>query len=176
MKLKYTLGLLFSLSILYCSNLVFASDLMAEMGIQSPKIRHDAPSFSLQDLDGKSVSLADFQGKLILLNFWASWCTPCLEEMPAMQAAWEKYSEQGFVILAIAGDRGNSKAVRKFVSKLNLTFPVLLDPDGDVRNDYEVMALPTSYIIGRDGKIAGRVTRSKDWASEKADALIESML
>ncbi len=153
-----------------------AADPFADMDVRTPRIRLDAPSFTLPDLDGRPVRLSDFRGKVVLLNFWATWCAPCLEEMPDMQALWEQRREEGFVILAVAADRGSRGPVAAFTRKLALTFPVLLDPDGDVRNRYEVAALPMSYLIGRDGRISGRVIGSKAWASREAFTLIDHLL
>ncbi|VAX09940.1 hypothetical protein MNBD_GAMMA26-1478 [hydrothermal vent metagenome] len=158
------------------SNTAFAVDPFADMGVTIPKIRMEAPNFTLPDLDGHEVQLSDFKGKVVLLNFWATWCIPCREEMPDMQSLWEQTKDQGFVILAVAADRGDKEQVEAFTQKLALTFPILLDPSGDVRNRYEVAALPMSYLIGRDGKISGRVIGSKAWASKKALALIGHLL
>jgi peroxiredoxin len=149
---------------------------MSEFGFKVPKTQQMAPGFSLENIKDGQNTLKDYAGKLVLLNFWATWCPICLEEMPAMQTLWEKYQSKGFVIVAVAADRGNRKGITKMADQLKVDFPVLHDPDGDVRNNYEVTALPMSYLISRDGKILGRIYGGKDWASPEAFAIIESLL
>ncbi len=167
---------LIALIVLLGGKSAFAADPFVGMDVKTPRTRIEAPAFTLPDIDGQQVRLSDFKGKVVLLNFWATWCAPCLEEMPDMQLLWEKSREEGFVILAVAADRGSKEQVVAFAQELALTFPVLLDPDGNVRNRYEVAALPMSYLIGRDGKISGRVIGSKAWASQEAFTLIDHLL
>ena len=93
-----------------------------------------------------------------------------------MQRLWEGYRKQGLVIVAVAADRGDAEHVASFVDKLGLTYPILLDPTGTVRNRYEVVGLPMSYLIGRDGKISGRVIGTTKWDSPQAFALVEHLL
>ncbi len=153
-----------------------ATDPFTELGVDVPKVRLPAPAFTLSRLKDGEARLKDYKGKVVLLNFWATWCAPCREEMPAMQRLWERYRAQGFVIIAIAADRGSRKPVVSFVDKLALSYPVLLDPEGDVRNRYEVVGLPMSYLIGRDGKISGRLIGSREWDSPEADAVVTTLL
>jgi len=147
-----------------------------DSSISKPQVRVEAPAFTLTSLDEGETALLDFKGKVILLNFWATWCAPCVEEMPAMERLWQRLKEKGFVIVALAGDRGNPKAVRKFSKKHNITFPVLLDRTGDVRRAYEVTGLPTSYIIARDGKISGKVIGIREWDSTESLKFFETLL
>ncbi len=144
--------------------------------ITSPKQRLMAPAFQLPDLSAARVSLEDFRGKVVLAHFWATFCVPCLHEIPGLEALWQEYHEQGLVILGIAADRGSVEVVRDFSEKTGVTFPVLHDADGLVRNRYEVVALPMSYVIGRDGRISGRVIGSRDWNSPEGRRVIEAML
>jgi cytochrome c biogenesis protein CcmG/thiol:disulfide interchange protein DsbE len=160
-----------------------AADVYSDMGVVTPKTRVEAPEFTLQTLQKKNLRLADFRGKVVLLNFWATWCEPCRKEMPSMQKLWEEYKDRDFVILAVAGDRGVSlfssmtrKNIAKFVDKLGLTYPVVWDSEGAVRSRYAVSSLPWTYLIGRDGKISGKVAGDRDWASPEARALIEHLL
>jgi len=153
-----------------------AADPFSALGVTTPKVRLNAPPFSLTRLGGGTADLTDFAGKVVLLNFWATWCPPCREEMPAMQRLWERYRKQGLVIVAVAADQDNGKQVASFVDKLGLNYPILLDPEGKARNRYEVVGLPMSYLIGRDGKISGRVIGIKSWDSPQAFALVEHML
>jgi len=152
------------------------ADPFAALGIDTPKVRLPAPQFNLATLDGDNKRLSDYQGKVILLNFWATWCAPCREEMPGMQTLYKKYKDQGLVIAAVSADQGKVENVESFANKLALTFPILMDANGDVRNRYEVVGLPMSYLIGRDGKMSGRIIGIKAWDSPEAFALIEHLL
>ena len=150
----------------------YGEDLFDAMGVIRPKVRLEAPGFTLASLAGGEASLSDFKGKVVLLSFWATWCKPCRKEMPAMERLWQELGGEGLVIVAVASDRGSFKKVErrvgKFIRELGVTFPVLLDPAGEVRRSYEVMGLPTSYIIGRDGKFRGKVMGEREWDGEAA--------
>jgi peroxiredoxin len=156
----------------------YAEDLFSGLGVIRPKVRVEAPPFTLASLGGGERSLEDFEGKVILLNFWATHCEPCREEMPAMERLWKELKDRGLVIIAVAGDRGfwSKSRVEKFIKTLGVTFPVLLDPRGDVRRTYEVAVLPTSYLIGKDGKFLGKVVGERRWDGSEAFELVESLL
>ena len=118
----------------------------------APQVGKQAPDFQLPNLEGRSISLSDFQGKPILLNFWATWCGPCRHEMPFIQAIFEEQSNNGLVMLAI--DIGEpAPAVNNFLQSNNFSFPVLLDTDRDVAQDYNIRAIPTTFFIDKDGII-----------------------
>ena len=155
---------------------VHAADPFGALDVERPRQRVAAPDFRLPTLDGNEVRLSQYRGKVILLNFWATWCRPCREEMPSLQKLWAQFRGQDFVILAVAADRGNPRTVARFAAELNLDFPILLDPAGEVRRHYEVYGLPMTYLIGRDGRISGRAPASRDWHSPAARALIEQLL
>lgn len=138
--------------------------------------RPAAPPFRLPNLVGAEVHLADYRGKIVLLNFWATWCMPCRQEMPAMEKLWQRYRDQGLVILAVASDEGGESRVRAFVRRLQLSFPVLLDADSRASDGYQVSGIPVSYLIDREGRIAGKISGSKDWMSEPAMARVEQLL
>ncbi len=162
--------------LLFGNALYGAEDPFAKMGVIRPKKRLIAPDFTLKGLDGIKKSLIDFRGKVILLNFWATWCPPCRQEMPDMEKLYRNFKDRGFVIIAVAANALSAKRVKSFVKKLGLTFPVFLDPDGHVRNNYEVMAMPMSYIIGKDGKISGRIIGGRKWSSVEANLLIKHLI
>lgn len=145
--------------------------------VELPEERLPAPDFSLERLsDAKQSSLSDYRGKVVVLNFWATWCAPCQEEMPVMQQLWERYRLHGFEIIAVAADRRGRKSVAPFIEAHGFEYPALLDSDGAVRNRYEVVGLPMSYLIGRDGKISGRIIGIIDWNSPEAYQTIEQLL
>jgi len=120
--------------------------------LAAPQAGSKAPDFTLADLDAESVSLSDLRGGPVLVNFWATWCRPCLSEMPHIQQAFEQWGSQGPVILAI--NLGESRsAVRRFAQEQKLSFPILLDSDRKVGRDYQVSAIPTTFLIDKEGKI-----------------------
>lgn len=126
-----------------------------------------APDFTLKTLDGSELSLSQFRGQPVLINFWASWCPPCRLEMPELVRAFEAHQSEGFIILAVDLTFQDSITdVRAFVDEFNMTFPVVLDETGEVTNSvYRLRGLPTSVFIGRDGKIKrvhiGAMTREQ---------------
>jgi cytochrome c biogenesis protein CcmG, thiol:disulfide interchange protein DsbE len=111
---------------------------------------HPAPALALPALDGSMMTLADLKGRVVLINVWASWCSPCRAEMPAIQAAYDQYREQGFTVLAV-NLQEDPTTVREFMREFNLTFPALLDRDGQASGLYRASALPSSYFIDRRG-------------------------
>ena len=141
-----------------------------------PRQRLKAPAFLLQDLNGNDISLEAYRDKVVLVHFWATFCVPCLGEMPLLESLWQEYGGDGLVVLGIAGDRGSTEIVREFTAKTGVSFPVVHDTDGRVRNRYEVAALPTSYLVGRDGKISGRAVGTRSWDEPGGRALIETLL
>lgn len=118
-----------------------------------------APDFELVTLDGDKVKLSDYQGKKILLNFWASWCGPCRAEMPDMEKL-HKEGREDFVILAVNATQTerSKESPAEFIKELGLTFPTVLDEKGEVSKTYQVIALPTSYFIDSEGKIGDKYT------------------
>jgi peroxiredoxin len=147
-----------------------------EFEMSFPRQRLPAPAFTLSDPENSPYSLDEYRGKVILLHFWATFCAPCLEEMPALETLWQRYRERGLVVLAIAADRGDSRVVSDFAVNTGVSFPVLLDPDGVVRNRYEVVALPMSYLVGRDGRFSGRIMGTRDWNGPAGREVIETLL
>ena len=119
-----------------------------------PDLRNKpAPSFTLKSLDGKTVSLSDYKGKAVLLNFWATWCGPCKLEMPWLIALQKKYAAQGFTVLGVSEDDPPTKNVSDFATKMGVDYPVLMSDDKLNKAYGGIDYLPTSYYIGRDGKV-----------------------
>jgi len=122
------------------------------MGSRVPAVGMQAEDFRLTDLDGKSQSLSQYRGKIVLVNFWATWCKPCTTEMPAMQTVYDKLREKGFVVLAVNELEDDAK-VRAHIKQYGHTFPVLMDRDNKVANQFGVFGLPVSVFIDREGRI-----------------------
>ena len=149
--------------------------LYASVGVQRINPPFEAEGFTLEDLRGSMVSLKDFQGKVIFLNFWGSWCGPCRIEMPAMELLWQVFQDDDFVILAV-DVKEERDTVSSFIEKNDYTFPVLLDSRGKVANMYEVRAYPTSFLIDWEGKVAGKAVGAREWASKDSFDLIKYLL
>jgi peroxiredoxin len=115
-------------------------------------IGDQAPDFTLPTLSGETVSLDSLKGKVLLLNFWASWCTPCQEELPEFQKFHQKYQDRGFSVVGINIDKRQAKA-EKFVELFGLTFPVVLDPDSATIREYKGRSMPISYLVDQQGVI-----------------------
>jgi len=114
-----------------------------------------ARDFRLEGLDGKDVSLSNFEGKVVLINFWATWCAPCRAEVPDLQAAYEAHQSNGFVVLGVNVEESPA-VVEPFVAEFGMTYPVLLDETGDVLKLYRAIGLPMSLLVDREGLIQAR--------------------
>jgi thiol-disulfide isomerase/thioredoxin len=135
-----------------------------------------APTTAFTDADGKTLSLRDFAGKLVLVNLWATWCGPCRREMPSLERLQTRLGDK-ITILAISEDRGGSKAVASFIAKLGLkAVKTYLDPESAVGRAFKVDGLPTSFLIDRQGRVLGRVEGEAEWDSPKMLAIIDPLL
>ncbi|MGE7922427.1 peroxiredoxin family protein [Viridibacillus arvi] len=162
-KITSALIVIFMIIFMIKANFV-DKDESAESGL---KINDVAPDFQLKNLAGEQVKLSDYRGQKVLLNFWASWCPPCKEEIPYMQKYYEEYGEKSdMVILAVnmtRVEKGSKEKIGQFVEKYKITFPVLLDDeDGKVMKLYDVRLFPTTYIINSEGVITQTVRMSLD--------------
>jgi len=141
-----------------------------------PNIGYTAPDFELADLDGRMHRLSDLRGKVVLLNFWATWCGPCRIEMPTLQALHEDLGGRDLQVLAVAGDLEGERLVRPFMEELGLTFPGLLDASGKVQDLYFVNALPMSFLMDRNGVIVNKLVGFFDWNQPQFRGLVETLL
>lgn len=145
-------------------------------GVIGPQVGQFAPDFSLLDLDGMLRRLSDYRGKVVLLNFWSTWCTPCREEMPSMQRAYERLRKKGFEILAVSLNVEGKPPVEAFMKELKLSFPALLDPKKEAGRLYRIYALPTTFLLEKDGRIAYKLIGVKEWDDPDSLRLLEDLL
>jgi peroxiredoxin len=142
-----------------------------------PEVDFPAPGFSLEIVGGRNiVNLSDYKGKVVLLNFWASWCFPCREEMPSMQELYQIFKDREFEILAVNLDKFGEEKVLSFVSNYGLTFPILLDKELKTAQIYEVRNIPTTYIIDKNGIIKEKIIGEKHWTEPELVNKIETLM
>ena len=127
--------------------------------------------------DGAAVPLEQFADKLVVLNFWATWCTPCTTEMPTLEGLWREYREHGLVVIGVSVDRGAPRAVLEpYIRHHGLTFPILLDPDSRAAGAWRVTGIPATFVVRPGGEVAGMATGAREWNSSEMRALIETLL
>jgi peroxiredoxin len=127
--------------------------------------RRPAPDFALPSLDGKMVSLSDYKGHVVLVNIWATWCPPCVDEMPSMENLYKEFKDENFEILAVSIDALGANAVRPFMKKYNLSFPALLDPEATIKTLYQTTGVPESFIVNKEGILVEKVIGPRNWAA-----------
>jgi peroxiredoxin len=150
------------------------AEAMKELDLVRPSRSKLAEDFSLPTPAGGTFKLAEHRGKVVMVNFWATWCPPCLEEMPAMDRLYRQHRDAGFVLVAVSVD-ADPKKVTPFVTQHKLTFPVGLDPRMDLANAYAVRALPSSFFVGRDGNLAALAIGPRAWDGDAAHSLVEGL-
>jgi peroxiredoxin len=133
------------------------------------------PEFSGVTADGQKVSLAGLSGRVVLLNFWATWCLECRSEMPAFDRLHRELSAQGLAVVGINAREGTS-TIREYAKELGLTFPLILDPKGTINTTYGVIGLPTTFLIGRNGRPVALAVGPREWTSTPARAIIQALL
>lgn len=130
-----------------------------------PALYEMAPEFSLKDLSGKNVRLSDYKGKVVLVNFWASWCPPCKMEIPGFQKVYAAYKDRGFTIVGISTD----DVSQSFIKDMGMTYPVVMADDKVIRDYGNIYSIPTSFLVGRDGRIIKKVMGMYFESSLKSD-------
>ena len=144
-------------------------------GIQPIPEPPQAPEISAKDPDGRRLRLAEFRGKVILVNFFATWCEPCREEMPALERLYKAYREHGFVVLGV-NFREGAGTVRGFLAETKVSFPTVLDENGSVTTAYGIRPLPASFLVGRDGRILWRAFGARPWDARDFRKYLEGVL
>ena len=152
----------------------FKGDIAAFEPLAAPE---PAPELAFTDAEGKPAALADFRGRLVLLNLWATWCAPCIAEMPALDRLQAELGGRGLQVVALSLDRGGANVVRPFYGKQGLAnLGIWLDPKGQAMKTLKPRGLPTTLLIGRDGQVVGRLEGAADWAGPEGRALVEHYL
>ena len=153
-----------------------AQDPVAALSLSRPSPPRPAKEFRVATLDNRQLRLSEFRGKVVFLNFWATWCKPCEEEMPSMERLHQQFKDKGLVVLAISEDAGGATVVAPFLKKHKLTFPVGLDPKTSVAALYGVWGVPATFIIDRRGNRALFANGPREWDGPHAQALFQSLL
>jgi thiol-disulfide isomerase/thioredoxin len=179
------------IAVLVCSGLAaltfFNTDLSAKtdslgtdrlfsiVGVIKVPPTNDPVRINLKDIKGKNISLSDFKGKIVFLNFWTTWCPTCRIEMPSMEKLHQKFKNKDFAIVTV-NLRESASKVKAFFKKFKLTFTALLDSTGEVGASFGIRAIPTSYILDKTGRIIGRVNGPREWDSKAAIALFVNLM
>ncbi len=136
-----------------------------------------APSFQLPDLAAQTQQLADFQGQYVLLNFWATWCVPCVEEMPALEKLYQHLRPYGFTVVAVSTDTVETAKIKAFArDKLAVTFPILRDADQAISKKYGARDLPSTFLLNPKGEVIAAAKGARDWASAQALSYFNELL
>jgi peroxiredoxin len=152
-----------------------AAEYLEALSILPPNTEVQALDFTVESLLGDSESLNDYRGKVIFLNFWATWCGPCRAEVGEIDALHETLKDEDFMIMALSIQE-QKKKVSKFMKSNEIDFPVYLDSDGEVAAMYGVTGIPTTYIIAPDGSIVGRAVGPREWGGRESVALMRSLM
>jgi len=151
------------------------ADLLHELNLITYSRPTMPPDFNGRTADGSDLSLASLKGKVVLLNFWATWCLECRPEMPAFERLHREFSAQGLAVVGINA-REETSTIRKYAKELGLTFPLISDPTGKINSAYGVIGLPTTFLIGRSGRAVALAVGPREWSAKPARALIQALL
>ena len=167
--------LLLTVALWAAASPAWADDPLAAMKIARVPPGTVAAPFELKSLDGKSVQLADMKGKVIVVNFWATWCGPCKQEMPAFERLRQKLDPERFALLTITTDL-QREGIKHFLANLHVQLPVLFDDNQDVSQAYLVRALPTTVLIDGGGTLVGRAVGPREWDAPQSIHLLQSLV
>jgi peroxiredoxin len=152
-------------------------DVFEKAGVVELKEGHRTPELRLPRLDGGTGALADLRDKLVVVNFWATWCQPCTAEMPTLEALWREYRGRGLVVLGVSEDRGAPRPLLDpYVARLGLTFPILLDADQRAAREWRVTSLPATFVVKPGGDAVGLAFGAREWNNAEMRALLGRFL
>jgi len=134
-----------------------------------------APDFTVVADNGRTVSLGNFGGRLLILNFWATWCPPCIQEMPSLDELQKRFKESGVVVLGLSVDK-NEKDYRNLLSKANVSFLTARDPENRINQEYGTFKFPETYIISKDGKVIQKIIGPANWTDDNMVGYVRSLL
>jgi peroxiredoxin len=149
--------------------------LLKTLDLRDYTFRTAPPPFSGRTLDARPLSITEYRGSVIILNFWATWCLECRPEMPGLERLQREFSSRGLAVIGVNA-REDREAARRYATELGLTFPLVLDRNGAINTLYGVVGLPTTFVIGRDGRAIGFAVGPRQWESAPARALITALL
>jgi peroxiredoxin len=152
-----------------------AAELLERLNLSGYRLGTKSPEFDGATVDGRRLSLVSLRGKVVLLNFWASWCSECRSEMPMFEQLHREFAAQGLSVIGINAREG-TEAIRGYAKELRLTFSLVLDPKGQINAAYGVIGLPATFLIGRDRRPVARAVGPRDWESAPAKAIIQALL
>jgi len=142
---------------------LLAANVLANDGLLTPiQGRPPAQDFVLQDINGKTHHLSDYRGKVVVVNFWATWCPPCVSEMPSMQKAWDAVRQDNVVFLAINNGEDASR-IQTFQRKMPVTFPLLLDSESNIMFAWKARGMPSTFVVDPDGRLVYKALGGRDW-------------
>jgi peroxiredoxin len=151
------------------------AELLKKLNLSGYRAGTKPPEFAGHTVDGRTVSLVSLRGKVVVLNFWATWCLECRPEMPLFELLHRDFRAQGLSVIGISAREG-AAVIRGYAKELGLNFPLVLDPRGEINASYGVIGLPTTFLIGRDGRAVALAVGPREWGSEQARALIQALL
>ena len=167
----------FAASLLMWAAVTFAAEPPLGYRMNAVESAPEAPDFTLPDVDGEEHALSDLRGRVVMLNFWATWCPPCRREMPSMERLYTKYKDRGLTVVAV-NQWEDEDIVFEFTGRLSLppTFPVLLDRESRVSEQYGVKGLPTTYLLDKEGRIRYQAMGGREFDHPEVEKLIEGLL
>ncbi len=162
-------------AVLLCALGTVQNESEAARFIPRTENRVEPPSLALPDLDGRITTLAQFEGKVVAINFWATWCAPCREELPSMESTYQAFKDSGFVIVAVnIGEDWD--AITDYLETIEINFPVLLDQDIELASAFKAVGLPTTYFVDRHGRISHLIKGGRDWNNPEFRAELRAIL
>lgn len=162
------------LGLLAALTLAFAGLIIVSLRDTSAKVGGEAPAFTITTDEGKQITPQSFGGKLLVLNFWATWCASCVEEIPSLNEFQQKYADKGVVVVAISVDKNPDK-YKSFLGRIPVSFGTARDPSSDISAEYGTFQIPESYLI-KDGRVVGKYANAENWNDGNITRFVESLL